>query len=305
LPLFSTSEHGVNAAFACVLDKTRTPILKALLAMDLEGVQQSCTPASTFRYLGSGGKDDDGEGGDFLPAEIALPEACLFQGNLEAYKALRRTESPNDGQLHHAAFMALPKLVKWLLQFHDPNAKALDVYDQMIPLALACQPRNVPWCKIANQEHGYATRWRKCIELLAPVTDNRWRCKQKTVLHIALESGREVTEVMLNALNPRIDARRNETYLYKDKEGIQYSPDEYVGKLMKGPGTREKTVLLQLLYECDFMQRYYKEIMPGEGDQPAGYCGLPAQYALAWGHTRGGAIRSSDHQKPCGTAATS
>jgi hypothetical protein len=206
----------------------------------------------------------------------------MMLGNFDAYRALDLEETPDDGTLHAAAFMALPRLVEWLLNFHDPNAKVPEEFDQMVPLAVACTPRVVPWCKIAGQEADLATRRKECIMLLAPMTNLNWRYRNKTVLHVALENGPKVTRTMVLALGIRRDPQRNDKYLYQDKEGIQYSPDVYVLKLMNGVSDNEKEDLVQYLRQNKIQSRYFRSVMPGEGVQPPGYHGLPPGYAKAW-----------------------
>ncbi|KAF2823662.1 hypothetical protein CC86DRAFT_327483 [Ophiobolus disseminans] len=282
LPTYATPEIGVTAAFACLLNKARTPVLKALLGMNEGAIQVCHIPAATFRYFGRGGKDTSQVDEDMLPARIPIREACLFLGNLRAYKALGRDEIPNDGTLHTVALMAMPKFVQWLLQYHDANAKVVEQFDTMIPLALACNAAKFSWCKIANEEAKFATRRRECILLLGPKTNLKWRYRQKSILHIALENGPEVTDAMLEALDVRNDPKREERYLYKDKDGIEYSPDEYVRRIMQEPTSTDKAHLLLLLEGSKIEPRYFRSVMPGEGEQPAGYCGLPPKYADAW-----------------------
>jgi hypothetical protein len=280
--MYSTAYTGVTAAFACLLDKSRTPILEALLNLDRERTLECNTSASTFRYFGSGRKVHVSNSKDGLPSELSLRSACLMLGNCDAYRAMKWEEIPDDGTLHLAAFMALPRLVEWLLNFHDPNAKVPEEWDQMVPLALACTSKVSPWCKIANLEADLTIRRKKCITLLAPSTNLNWRYRKKTVLHIALENGPEVTSTMIEVLNVRRDPRRNDTYLYQDKDGIQYSPDEYVLRMMKGVSDQEKKVLVQYLQQNKIQSRYFRSVMPGEGVQPSGYHGLPPGYAKAW-----------------------
>jgi hypothetical protein len=66
--------------------------------------------------------------------ELSLLEASLFLGNFEAFQSLIRDRSPNNRLLHLSALLVLPKFVKWLLAFQDPNHVS-EEYDNMIPLA--------------------------------------------------------------------------------------------------------------------------------------------------------------------------
>lgn len=280
LPTYSTPTSGVTAAFACLLDQTRTPILEALLLLDWHGVIECVIPAATFRCLGTGGINAERQAD--LPAEIPLRPASMFLGNLEAYKAMKIEEVPDDGALHTAAMLALPTFVAWLLNFHDPNAKVEDEFEQMIPLAMACRAKSRRWCKIANQESDHASRQKQCILLLGPKTNTSWRYRHKNVLHEALDSGLEVTKVMLEALGVKNDAQRDERYLYQDKDGIQYSLHYYVVKIMRNVDHSTARELIALLLGFKLKPRYFRSVMPGEGEQPDGYEGLPAGYAKAW-----------------------
>jgi hypothetical protein len=250
--------------------------------MDREGVLECSTPASTFRYFGTGSQEPISDSQDGLPPDLPLRTACMFLGNFDAYRALDCVETSNDGNLHVAALMALPKFVEWLLHFHDPNAIVPEEFDQMIPLALVCTPRRAPWCKIANQEADLAIRQEQCIQLLAPQTNTAWRFRNKTILHIALENGPRLTSVMVEHLNLRNDVQRHDKYLYQTKDGIQYSLDEYVRRLMNDVSQNEKEILIQCLEWNGIQRRYFRLVMPGAGEQPAYYCGLPPGYAQAW-----------------------
>ncbi|KAH7079383.1 hypothetical protein BKA63DRAFT_551738 [Paraphoma chrysanthemicola] len=140
-PTHSTPRTGITAAFACALNKKRTPILKVLLILDRDGVIGSSTPASTLRYFGTDLESSVSDGEDRLPIDLPLPTACMFLGNFDAYRALDCAQTPDDGTLHVAAMMALPRFVKWLLDFHDPNAKVEDEFGEMVPLAMVCTPK--------------------------------------------------------------------------------------------------------------------------------------------------------------------
>lgn len=205
----------------------------------------------------------------------------MFLGNFEAYRELVKAEVPNDGTLHTAALLALPKFVKWLLNFHDADAKDAD-FDQMIPLAIACRSRPCPWSKISNQEADWVMRRNETIRLLAAKTSPEWKFNQKTILHIALEEGLGVTKVLVEALNVSEDPQRDERYLYTDKSGIEYSPDQWVLRIMDAGEPREKEKLVTYLQQLGMQSRYFRRVLPEHGQQPEGYMGLPPAYAEVW-----------------------
>lgn len=66
------------------------------------------------------------------------------------------------------------------------------------------------------------------MKLLAARTDCTWRYHRKTVLHIALENGREATESMIVSLNVSEDPQRHSKFQYVDRDGKTYSPTEWV-----------------------------------------------------------------------------
>ncbi|KAH7079388.1 hypothetical protein BKA63DRAFT_265811 [Paraphoma chrysanthemicola] len=149
------------------------------------------------------------------------------------------------------------------------------------------------WCKVANQEADLATRQEKCIRLLAPETNPGWRYRNKTIMHIALENGLRLTKVMAVELNLRKDKQRKERYMYRTKDGIQYSLDEYVRKLMKDVSNEEKKALIQCLQRNKIQRRYFRLVVPGAGEQPPGYRGLPEGYARVWEEYEAELIRRS------------
>ena len=222
--------------------------MKALLNLDRDRVLDYRVPGSTLGQLGAYPETFNKES-SLLDASVELPlrEACLYLGNYEAFRLLKCTETPDDTTLHLAALMALPNFVKWLLDFHDPNYKA-EEYDMMIPLALACESKPQPWCKIANEESDWKTRQKETMQLLASRTNLEWRHRNKTVLHIALENGLEATGAMVEALNFHNDPKREERYRYVDRDGITYSPHQYVMKFVDAD-EQEKQALVACLDE--------------------------------------------------------
>jgi hypothetical protein len=242
----------VSAAFGCLLDKSRTPILKALLDLDGARVLDYNVPGSSLGYLGTHPEVFD-TSSSFLDAseELALREASVYLGNfeafqiLEAFRILKSPDTANDGTLHLAALMALPKFVKWLLRTHDPNQKG-EEFGMMIPLALVCESQPHPWCKVANEELDWKSRQKETMRLLAPKTSPGWRYRNKTVLHIALENGLNATEGMVEALDVLHDTNRDEKYSYVDKDGIRYSPHQYIMKFLDADD-QEKNALVACL----------------------------------------------------------
>lgn len=151
----------------------------------------------------------------------------MLLGNFEAFRLLDNGHSPDDGILHNAALLALPKFVRHLLKTHSPDFKE-PAFDQMIPLALVCHALPKPWCKIANEESNFQTRQKETMQLLAPRTDASWRYRGRTVLHFALDQGAETTAALIDALGTKQDPQRYTKYLYTDKDGKEYNPVDYV-----------------------------------------------------------------------------
>ncbi|XXH01677.1 hypothetical protein Hte_008037 [Hypoxylon texense] len=273
----------VSAAFGCLLDKSRTPVLEALLDLDRARAMKQKMLGTKFGYLAAyPTKFDD----KLSPAhsEIFLKEASMFVGNFEAYQALKCDETPDDGSLHLAAWLALPKFVRWFLRSDDAS-RGHENFGGAIPLAVACESRPMPWCKIANQEANWNVRLKETMQILAPVTNlagPRLRHRGMTVLHTAMYNGAEVTNALIDTLKIHNDRERNEKYLYKDIEGLFYSPDKWVEKLHE-IDVAEKPALLKSLEAARFQSRYYREVEPGKGEQPEGYSGLPQKYAVLWG----------------------
>ncbi|KAE9365001.1 hypothetical protein N431DRAFT_517873 [Stipitochalara longipes BDJ] len=281
LPAYSTPLTKVSAAFGCLLDKTRIPILKRLLDLDRDRISNYVIPGSSFGPLGMYPqlfkKDSDLLGAE---DELPLPLASLYLGNFEAFCLITPEMTPNDGTLHLAALLALPKFVKWLLKNHDANHKA-EEFDNMVPLACVCASKPNPWCKIANEESDWKTRQKDTMQLLAGITASDWRYRNMTILHWAMDNGLETAKAMVKALDIRHDPERDDKYLYMDRDGIEYSPQQYVMKVW-GADEKDKKALVSCLEGATLKSRYFKRILPGKGDQPSGYHGLPPSYARAW-----------------------
>ncbi|KAI0460016.1 hypothetical protein F5B21DRAFT_523907 [Xylaria acuta] len=282
LQLYSTPLTKVSAAFGCLLDKTRTPILEALLDMDRDTIMNSEIPGASLAYLGAYPNVSGVE--LVFPDRFSLHMASLFLGNFDAFRLMNSEGMPDDGMLHTAASFALPKFVDLLLETHDPNDK-LEEFDNMIPLAIVCTSNPHPSCKIANSEADWYTRQRETMHLLVPGTNLRWKARGRTVLHFALENGVETTKAIIDALDTHHDPERDEKYLYTDRDGIEYSPDQWIIRLLD-VNPREKKALLQCLAECHMASRYFRRIAPGVGEQPEGFHGLPPAYAELWNPPR-------------------
>jgi hypothetical protein len=270
LPAYVSPVSNVSAAFLCLLDKSRTSVLEALIAGRNRDVLKSTVSGSTLRDFASKGsktklqdevtftltlfEDDD---------EIGLREAALFLGNLDAFRLLQRgtrRQNRNDGTLHLAALLALPDFVHWLLEppRHDPNHES-EAFDMMVPLALACFSKPFPWCKFAAARgDDWTDRLKQTMQLLLVAgTDPGWRHRKRSVLHIALENGAVVTRALLRALEAiavedhhpsetDVDKRARDHYKYVDKTGAEYSPREYVEEFVD-VDEKEKLALLECL----------------------------------------------------------
>ena len=280
--MYSTPVTKVSAAFICLLDKQRLPILEALLNLDRGEMSRYVIPGSSFGPLAVWPETFKEESG-LLDAseELSLPLAAIYLGNFEAFCLLASEMMPNDGMLHLTAFLALPKFVKHLLRTHDPDQKA-EEFDNMVPLACVCASKPQLWCRIANEESDWKDRQKETMRLLASVTSSKWRYRNMTILHYAMENGLETAKAMVEALNIRYDPDRDEKYLYVDRDGFEYSPQQYVLKVWHAEAD-EKKDMVTCLEDAGLVSRYFKRVMPGQGEQPKGYHGLPLDYALAWG----------------------
>jgi len=116
---------------------------------------------------------------------------------------------------------------------------------------------------------------------LVGVTSSKWRYRNMTILHWAMENGLETAKAMVNALDIRHDSERDEKYLYIDRDGIEYSPQQYAMRVWDADN-KEKEALIACFKAAALKSRYFKRILPGKGEQPAGYHGLPASHARAW-----------------------
>ncbi|KAF6815612.1 ankyrin repeat containing protein [Colletotrichum musicola] len=286
LPLYVSPQAKLSAAFACVLDPSRAVVLKVLLKLELDGgdVTKHIMPGQDFGNLIRSRHNLD------CPPELPdlkLDVACLMSGNFKAFERVvsQSRDIQTEGTLHIAAFLGLPDVVGWLLQQNEKAAdETSEEFDFLIPLAVTCRAKSQPHCVFANGT--WAQRHMKTMQLLAAKTDPDWKSyNRKSVLHIALENGPEVTKLMVEALGVRNDPLRDERYLFEDKTGVFYSPDQYVKRILKlelGLEPADEKALLQALALGRMTPRYYKDVLPGQGKQPYGYVGLPPELAKKW-----------------------
>jgi ankyrin repeat protein len=272
---YKTPTTKISAAFACLLDKTRTPVLEELLQIDKDHVLDYTISGPQFSYLAAYPKSH----GIGVDTDLHLDIASLYLGNLDAFLLLGGGEHPDDESLHFAALFALPDFVDYLLDHHDANYRSKK-FDGYIPMAMACMAQDNPWSKFANEQGSLRTRQKETIDLLKPVTKFDWSAHRETLLHVALAQGVEVTDMMIEALDIAKDPERDEAYLYLDKEGVWYSPQQWLLRIR--PETKDKQRLIKRLDKAGMASRYFKKVLPGEGTQPVGFHGLPMDYDLAW-----------------------
>lgn len=228
---YSTPSTKVSAAFLCLLDKSLLGILKLLLDLDGDRIRDYTIPGSSFGPLAMYPAVYKPDSGLLVSTdEFSLGLASLYLGNLESFREITTEVTPNDGILHLAALLALPNFVSWLLQFHDPNHKSED-FDNMQPLACVCISKPQPWCKIANADSDWSQRQKDTMGLLAPITSSNWRYRNMTILHWAMENGFKTAVAMIDALDILRDPKKETKHLYKDRAGVEYSPQEYAGKV--------------------------------------------------------------------------
>ncbi|QKD49146.2 uncharacterized protein FOBCDRAFT_236626 [Fusarium oxysporum Fo47] len=236
--LYSTPSSQVSAAFACMLDPKRNPVLESLLKLHGKDIRMCVIPGRSFSYLSQKPKTPDPT--KFMTQNLPLSDAALYLGNLKAYISLGGGKDVNNGSLHTAALLALPEFVRWLLQWHSADLEH-EAFGMMIPLVVACRSEARPWCRVANAEGSFEKRRVKTMQLLARKTDLSWRNRRKTVLHFAIDEGPDALQAMLEALDVAHDARRNERYLYTDREGIVYSLSYYISNLWDPDNRDTKT----------------------------------------------------------------
>ncbi|KAF5638870.1 uncharacterized protein FTJAE_5058 [Fusarium tjaetaba] len=280
--LYSTPSSQVSAAFACMLDPERNPVLEYLLKLHGKDIRISVIPGRSFSYLSQKPKAPDPT--KSMTRDLVLSEAALYLGNLKAFISLGGGKDTNNGSLHTAALLALPEFVRWLLQWYSADLEH-EAFGMMIPLVVACRSEARPWCRVANAESTFEKRRVKTMQLLARKTDLSWRNRRKTVLHFAIDEGPDALQAMLEALDVAHDARRNERYLYTDREGIIYSLSYYISHLLDPDNKDPKTLkMIQLLRGTGKLKDImYRPEGPAPGvEQPVGYCGMPPDLERKW-----------------------
>lgn len=265
-----------------MLDPKRNPVLESLLKLHGKDIRMCVIPGRSFSYLSQKPKTPDPT--KFMTQNLPLSDAALYLGNLKAYISLGGGKDVNNGSLHTAALLALPEFVRWLLQWHSADLEH-EAFGMMIPLVVACRSEARPWCRVANAEGSFEKRRVKTMQLLARKTDLSWRNRRKTVLHFAIDEGPDALQAMLEALDVAHDTRRNERYLYTDREGIVYSLSYYISNLWDPDNRDTKTPkMIKLLRGTGKLKDImYRPEEPGPGvEQPVGYCGMPPDLQRKW-----------------------
>ncbi|KAF4458107.1 hypothetical protein F53441_115 [Fusarium austroafricanum] len=246
MPNLVTPESKIPIIFLALLEKKRAPVLEALLNLNSEIVNETISGSMFSSLAAPASTNSKSEFSTLFEEddEISPREASLFLGNLDAFKLLNKSITPDDGTLHLASLLALPDFVQWLLQTHEPNYEE-ENFGFMVPLALTCYSKPFPWCKVANDHKHWFPRLEETMRILIPETSTGWRYRQKLPLHLALENGSQVTEALLRALEVK-DAGSRDKYLYADKTAMFYSPREYVDTFVEVE-EEEKNKLVRVL----------------------------------------------------------
>jgi len=176
----------------------------------------------------------------------------------------------NDSSLHLAATMVYPNIVSILLSAgHHPRYPSV-VHQRRIPLACLCLESH-------RTGQDWELRLQQTLELLIPMTDQKWRTNNgKSLLHLALDNDRnacEVTAGFLRVSELWKSSSLNDEYMFKDYREWFYSPTQYVKLLCHSKDATEKHLLIDLLLDNGFTDRYYAEL----GDQPEGAVGFPPE----------------------------
>jgi hypothetical protein len=184
----------------------------------------------------------------------------------------------NDSSLHLAAKMAYPNIVSILLSAgHHPRYPSV-AHNGRIPLACLCL-----------ESHGTGRDWelrlQQTLGLLAPLTDLKWRNNNKSLLHFALDNDHNACEVTMRFIEVSglwESSNLNDEYMFTDQRELFYSPTQYVKLLCCSKEAIEKYLLIELLKDFGFTDRYYAEL----GNQPEGAVGFPpdiqAQRKAEW-----------------------
>jgi hypothetical protein len=84
-------------------------------------------------------------------------------------------------------------------------------------------------------------------------------------------------KAMVEALDIRNDPERDEKYIYKDRDEIEYSPDQYILNSLD-IYDEEKQSLIACLVKCGTTSRSFNTISPSARDQRTGHHGFPLHY---------------------------
>ncbi|KAI1329727.1 hypothetical protein F5Y16DRAFT_408986 [Xylariaceae sp. FL0255] len=212
LALFSIKDmDDVDLLYRTRNTQSCTPVLRVLLDLERGRILKSKMLGTNLANLSSS------------VGEITLHQAAVFVGNFDAYRAMDLDVT-----------LAPPLFVQWFLLHSgdDPN-RTDDEYDCLIPLALAvASPHQMPWFAM-----------KETIATLATDTNLKWRHGGLTVLHYAIESGPWMIEALIQGLGIYHDPQRHDRFMYKDKDGMFYSPDEYVKRVLKVDEVRKSSLL--------------------------------------------------------------
>lgn len=188
------------------------------------------------------------------------------RGQLEIMDRLTKAGAQcNDQSLHYAARNLQAKSVKFLLD-HDADPD----YPSTRPGGLTALG------EICTMNLGAIvdlSALKNTIHLLVNTrTDLTTRFGGKSILLQALDNAQpyKITEVLLESgLRKSIN---DECHMFQAPGGLCYSPSMYVKKNKNAADASHKSALLSLLERFHCEDKFYNS---GEGDQPAGACGLP------------------------------
>jgi hypothetical protein len=115
------------------------------------------------------------------------------------------------------------------------------------------------------------------MKLLAQRTSLSWRYRRKTVVHFAIDNGPDTVEAMLEALEVAEDPKRNDRYLYTDREGIVYSLSKYISHLLDPENKRSgPKKMIRILQDTGKLKdRMYRPREPGKVVKRPEHCGMP------------------------------
>lgn len=244
---YETPQTHISAAFLCIMDDKRIKVLKALLRINKQALDDYEVPP---KLLAQAGVTPISQYDTTDIPETSLCMAALYLGNIKAFQILVHDHQPTEGLLHLAAFLALPEFVELFLRtpkIYDPDLQH-EEYGNLIPLAVAIETIDAQApSKVANLEATFMERRTKIIQLLAPKTDTHWCFRGKSVVHYALHKGPETTETLLTALNVRNVPGMAERFQYVDKQDEIYDLHKYVDEIMTDVTASHKEQVKQCL----------------------------------------------------------